>query len=74
MKTQSQPELHGGCSADSMEKWFSYLVFSAQSQSKLMLLGSTLMHSPRNGTVVSVFSYLYLWFEGGEFLVFQGML
>ena len=27
MKTQSQPALHGGCSANSMEKWFSYLFF-----------------------------------------------
>lgn len=61
MKTQSQTELRGGCSPNSMEMSFSCLFLYAWSQSKLVLLSHALMHGLNSsGIVVSVLSYLYL--------------
>lgn len=66
IKTQSQPELNGKHSVNSLEKWFSVLFSYPWSHWKGALLGDGWMHSSRSGTAVSVLLVLSLWFKEGE--------
>lgn len=70
MKTQSQPQLHGECSANSLEKWFSDLFSYPWSQWKWALLGVN-TQCPEWDCGLCALLPLYLWFEEGEITFFS---